>query len=123
MKLNDYKNAAFDNAESHGFHETLNFGNLLMLIVSELGEALEADRHEKWLKPDIKQDYEKQSLSDGDFILWAKNHIVGTVEEEIADSLIRIFDLAGTYNIDLDFIVDLKMRYNKLRPYKHGKKY
>lgn len=44
-------------------------------------------------------------------------------ELELADIIIRVFDLAGHYNIDLDSVVRLKMDYNSQRPYKHGKSY
>jgi hypothetical protein len=43
MILNELRNKAFAYAEKQGFHENINFGEKLMLIVSELSEALEAD--------------------------------------------------------------------------------
>jgi len=49
--------------------------------------------------------------------------IKGTVEEEIADAVIRLVELAATYNIDLDWHVAAKMAYNEKREYRHGKKY
>ena len=53
------------------------------------------------------------------FVMLAKD----TFGDEIADALIRIFDLAGGFGIDLDFHVSQKLRYNATREYKHGKKY
>jgi len=41
---------------------------------------------------------------------------------ELADILIRIFDLAGRLNIDLDQAVAIKMAYNATRPERHGGK-
>ena len=94
--LNELRDEAWANAEAHGFHEEpINFAERLMLVVSELAEALEA--HEL--------------------------HLQGRVEDEIADALIRILDLAGIYKVDLEFHVAAKMQYNEGRPYKHGKKY
>jgi NTP pyrophosphatase (non-canonical NTP hydrolase) len=41
---------------------------------------------------------------------------------ELADILIRVLDLAGRMDIDLDAVVAEKMRYNAGREYLHGKK-
>ena len=37
--------------------------------------------------------------------------------------LSRLIALAQIYSIDLFWYVEQKMRYNKMRPYKNGKKY
>ena len=89
------------NAEQ-GFWECDNFGEKIALIHSELSEALEAHR--------------KNLPSD---------HIVGFpgVAEELADALIRIFDLAGKLQIPLGEALMAKLQYNLSRPYKHGKAY
>lgn len=41
---------------------------------------------------------------------------------ELADVLIRIFDTAGRYGIDLPAAIDMKLKYNQSRPYRHGGK-
>jgi len=117
MSLNELRDEAFAYAEKQGFHENINFGKNLMLVVSELSEALEADRKGKWYDPNglnqtalmPKEEYEV--------------YVRGTVEEEIADAIIRLCDIAGIYQIDLDWHIRAKMEYNKTRPYKHGKDY
>ncbi len=43
--------------------------------------------------------------------------------DKYTDVMIRVMDLANYKGIDLEFHVKAKMRYNSLRPYKHGKKY
>lgn len=68
--------------------------NKLMLIVSEVAEAMEADR--------------KGSKDD------KLPHRSG-VEVELADALIRICDLAGYLRMDLGGAVAEKMAYNKQR--------
>lgn len=40
---------------------------------------------------------------------------------EIADAIIRLADYCGRNGWDLEEAVNLKMQYNKTRPYKHGK--
>ncbi|MDR1216646.1 MAG: hypothetical protein LBK25_08190 [Treponema sp.] len=124
--LNELRDMAFEYAEKQGFHqEPVNFGERLMLIVSELGEALEADRKGKdgWLSEKeenrLKEDKKLYGITPCQY----EQNIRGTVQEELADALIRIFDTAGVYGIDLEFHVAAKMAYNETRPYLHGKKY
>ena len=118
----------FDVAES-------NIGQTLMLIVSEVAEAMEADRKDrsnmlKVFMQDLSfgrvdiSDFEKENEN----CAWIKNRFETTVkdtfEDEIADTIIRLFDLCGGLNIDIEKHIDLKLRYNSLREYKHGgKKY
>lgn len=86
---------AYETAKSKGWHdEPRETGTLLALIHSEVSEALEADRR-------------------GDHENFA---------EELADILIRVFDLCGAKDIDLEKAVIIKMERNKGRSYKHGGK-
>jgi len=118
MTLNELRDEAYTYAKKQGFHEQpTNFGESLMLIVSELSEALEADRKGK--RATVKFPYNDAFIDPKKY----EKHIRGTVEEELADAIIRLCDLAGTYKIDLSWHVMAKMAYNKTRPYKHGKKY
>jgi NTP pyrophosphatase (non-canonical NTP hydrolase) len=43
--------------------------------------------------------------------------------DEMADALIRILDMCGGLDIDIEKHVELKLRYNSLRPKLHGKLY
>ena len=70
------------------------FSNKLALIHSEISEAMEGDR--KSLKDD--------HLTDRDMR-----------EVELADAVIRIFDLAGAYGMDLGGAIAEKMAYNQSR--------
>ena len=117
----------------------------LMLIVSELGEACEADRRNR--RADIKSWSSEapitvQSIAD-DEILYRKpdghlteketaqqmcvrafeKHIKDTFEDEIADAFLRLMDLCGEYDIDIEWHIKSKAAYNQTRPIKHGKKY
>jgi NTP pyrophosphatase (non-canonical NTP hydrolase) len=121
--LNNLRDEVLSYAEEQGFHEKpFNFGESLMLIVSELSEALEADRKgkredERWASE--HKYVPPNAVKKNSY----KKYIKGTVEEEIADAVIRLCDLAGIYKIDLDWPVRAKMAYNNTRPYKHGKHY
>jgi NTP pyrophosphatase (non-canonical NTP hydrolase) len=41
---------------------------------------------------------------------------------ELADVLLRVFDMCEFYNIDLEFALKVKHRHNETRPYRHGGK-
>jgi len=111
-----------NNAIEKGFwNDPREVGTLLMLCVSELAEALEADRKEKKAS---KKTVDEIIGSEGfHFDYTFETEIKDTFEDEIADTVIRIFDLCGGLGIDLEKHIELKMRYNKSREKLHGKKY
>jgi NTP pyrophosphatase (non-canonical NTP hydrolase) len=74
----------------------------LALIHSEVSEALEAYRNQE---PEGKEDGKPVGFGS-----------------ELADILIRVADLAGKLEINLEQIVHDKLEYNALRPHRHGGK-
>lgn len=104
----------FQNNKAKGFwNKELNIGERLMLVTSELGEALEAHRKNRFAD---FSDFEDTPES------FAK-HIKDTFEDELADTIIRLLDLCGGLEIDIEKHINLKLEYNKTRPYLHGKQY
>lgn len=97
-------------------------GQRLALIVSEASEALEANRKEKNCGT-LAETYFKASIGNELFKENFEKKIKDTLEDEVSDILIRVLDFCGAYKINIDFHVKQKLRYNSLRPYKHGKKY
>ena len=115
MEIKDLIIEAHENAVNHGFWEDWDCLNgeiyenctsetqdamgdnaistRLMLIVGEVAEAMEALRK-----------------SDN-----------SNFKEELADIVIRVADLCGGLDIDLETEIRKKMDKNKDRPYKHGK--
>lgn len=77
-----------------GAHIQRNVGELLMLIVSELSEAMEGHR--------------KNLMDD-------KLPHRTMLEVELADAVIRIFDMAGGLELDLGGAVQEKLAYNATR--------
>ena len=73
---------------------TRNDGELLMLMVSEISEAMEAHR--------------KNAMDD------KLPHRKG-LEVELVDCLIRIFDYAGEHKLDLTGAFNEKIKYNLVR--------
>lgn len=92
-----------------GIDPNKNIGELLMLIVSELGEALEAHRKGRFAV------VSKYLYSLDDFIEklggphqvllceYFTTNIKDTFEDEIADVFIRLFDLCGYLGISLTY--------------------
>lgn len=96
MTIHELCKEAFETAKSKGWHdEPREMGTVLMLIVGEVAEAMEADRRREG---------------------WDR------VTEELADVCIRIFDTCGSLNLNLEKAIREKMDYNKTRSYKHGNK-
>lgn len=180
MNLNKLRDKAYQCAVAHGWHdENQSDEHFLCLVISELMEAVEADRKGMHAKRDNFEYYMKQrKRDDGEFMYAFKHDIKDSVEDELADACIRVLDLAGLRGYDLDsfdyegsdtedysdmsftesmfricvyvtdnfyrdepFIllneifafcrdrnIDIfwhikqKMKYNELRPYKHGDK-
>lgn len=110
-------------SKSKGFYdEPVLMSTSLCLIHSEVSEALEADRVGEYCKENVS----KNALTyedDKDFKYYFESNVKDTFEDELADVIIRALDLAGSKGIDIESHVLAKMRYNSLRPAKHGKRY
>ena len=127
--LNQLRDEAYQNASKHGFHDSdrkvseTKFGlhaliaQRLALIHSEISEALEADRKERGAN------LEAFDSSADSFSEKFKAHIKDSFEDELADAVIRILDLCGWMDIDIQRHVELKMQYNSGREKMHGKEY
>ncbi len=129
MNLNDLANEIYQNNKEKGFwpeDKPRNVGELLMLVTSELGEAMEAHRKGKFA--DASEMKRVIALGakweDTDFLKHKfQNDVKDSFEDEISDAIIRLFDMAGGLGIDIDFHVRQKLEYNKTREKLHGKKY
>jgi len=96
-----YSSLCHSIAKEKGFwNKDRNVAEMLMLIVTELGEACEA--HRKNI-----------------FGLESKD----TFEDELADAFIRLFDMCSGLGIDVERQIKWKLDYNSRRPFLHGKLY
>lgn len=93
--INDLVNLCHGLAKDAGWHEKpRETGTCLMLIVSEIAEAMEGHR---------------KGLND-DHLPHRK-----MIEVELADAMIRICDLAGREGLDLGGALVEKLKYNQQR--------
>lgn len=105
IDFNALRDRAYKCACDHGFHDTgLSNEHSLCFVISELMEAVEADRKGK--KPNIEQFNCGISYPKNNFKQVYDFCIKGTVAEEFADSAIRLLDLAGSLDISLKDIYD-----------------
>ena len=189
MDLNELRDKSYQCAVAHGWHEdNLSDEHFLCLVISELMEAVEADRkgkHADTIHFNQEMDYCLRELKvfgenyDKAFVDIFEYYIKDSVEDELSDACIRLLDLAGlrdlqlTYTngfpimkmsfteyiycmcsfitnpdksnvewlnnhisyslgwifswcrakqINIEWFIEQKMKYNELRPYKHGNK-
>lgn len=100
MTLNDYRdqchaaNQKWWTDVHTGFPISRNKGELLMLMVSEIAEAMEGER--------------KDLMDD-------KIPSRKMAEVELVDAIIRIFDYAGGFGYDLQGAFEDKMKFNASR--------
>lgn len=94
MQLNELSKQVTVWRKKKGFKTSWkNMPEKLMLVVTEVSEAMEAYRHE-----------DKANFA-----------------EELSDTFIRLCDICGALEIDIESEIEKKMAYNEKRPFKHGK--
>lgn len=104
-------------AVEHGWHETKQpSSHWLCLVISELMEAVEADR--KGIKSQIVRFNKDMDYLIHEFKLYGERYnkafmdefsryIKDTVEDELADAVIRLLDFAGETGTDIDLMANL----------------
>ena len=181
--LNKLRDRAYKIAKAHGFHEKEQSDETyLMLIITEIAEAVNADRKGHHADIETFEDWiacDHISAHSNRYITAFDKTVKDSVEDELADVAIRLLDFAGArkvrlnskytfriintrntfcencyqicqeitsesysgtgeciqymlkdiiafsklYHINIFKFIDIKMKYNELRPYKNGKKY
>lgn len=115
MDYSSYIKEAFDIAKDHGFHDVeLPVNHFIMLIITEISEMVEADR--KKIRVRFTIDSLENQLRFNDYTMAFESHVKDTLEDEMADACIRIFDLAGTFGWTLS---DKQSEETGYRTYRH----
>lgn len=104
-KTKEFIDRAYKCACEHGFHDKeLSIEHFLMLVITEISEAVEADRknlkakfgkYEKELNK-----YEKLVDYDTRFKCAFEKFVKNSVEDELADVCIRLYDMCGAFDIE-----------------------
>jgi NTP pyrophosphatase (non-canonical NTP hydrolase) len=108
--VSEWCEAAHQNSVDHGWYENGegdNFPTKLALVHSEVSETLEEFRNGKGFN---------------EIYYSAQGTKPEGIPVEMADILIRLFDMAGHWGIDLEEALHIKHEYNKSRPHRHGGK-
>jgi len=121
MNIKETAVAAYRNAKNKGFYDPApSIESRLLLIHSEVSEACEAIRKNHYTpRGDVDS---VLSITDPEtFKKLFEVSVKNSFEDEIADTVIRCLDLCEGMGIDLEAHIAAKMRYNAMRPHKHGK--
>lgn len=113
-KLDSLTTRAFDTACSHGFHDVeRSNAHFMMLVLSEIGEMVEADRKSRRVK--LHGDALDNTLRFNDFVPTFEHLVKDTMEDELADVVIRLLDFCGKRGISIlmgnDGIVDMQDKF------------
>lgn len=109
FSIRDLVDESYNTAFSKGWHDegkNKTFTECIALFHSEISEALEEYRNGRTVQE----------------IYLSENGKPEGVPVELADLLIRVFDTCGELNIPIQKALELKLNYNKSRPYRHGNK-
>jgi len=129
LKIKDFIKEVGENNVAHGFRDRENsFCEFIALIHSEVSEMLEEHREGKY-PTETYYTCKAKTRSDCRTIFPGVNTGCKGCEfakpegipYECADAVIRLFDFADFYKIDLESAIIEKMNFNKTRPHMHGK--
>ena len=105
MTINELKDRAYKIACEHGWYdEEHSLIHHLMLVITELSEAVNADRKKKYAQREMfeRESVTPQANPEEHWCYCYHTFIKDTVEDELADAVIRILSLAGQAKADLD---------------------
>lgn len=113
MNLNELRDKVHANAVEKGFWDKpLSDQHFLMLVITELSEAVEADRKGRRAQSSEfktllhNQEHSEVGLSEqwyeDWYPTWFGQYIKDSIEDELADAFIRLLDLAGARNFNMN---------------------
>lgn len=119
-ELNALRDECYKIACEHGWHdEEHSERHFLCLVITELSEAVEADRKDR--HADLKSFNQSVETDYVPIATAFEGYIKDSVEDELADAAIRILDLAGLQDCDIGEAVTVRLKsaddYILLRAY------
>lgn len=100
MNYNQLTSEAYRVTTAKGYwNSAMSHEHYIALIICEVCEAIEAHRMDKYANT---ADYDELKSAIENIRITYEKTIKGTVEEEFADTMIRIFSFAGHLEIDFD---------------------
>lgn len=131
--LNQLCREAVNTARKHGFYtEKMTLEGMiayLALVSSEVSEAIEAIQRDDTITEReylINHVIKGERIAPSDAKNYFETFFKDTLEDELADIIIRVFSFCGAFKIDLDSAVEKKMAYNKVMGTtndRHGKRF
>lgn len=122
MNINELRNEAYSIAKANGWHEQEHSDeHWLMLIITEIAEAVQADRNNRHADVSKFKEWQGNSLPLSEetrirrFREDFEEYIKNSVEDELADVVIRCFDLAGLRGFDLEKVAPLAESVESLK--------
>lgn len=119
-ELNALRDECYKIACEHGWHdEEHSERHFLCLVITELSEAVEADRKDR--HADLKSFNQSVETDYVPIATAFEGYIKDSVEDELADAALRILDLAGLQDCDIGEAVTVRLKsaddYILLRAY------
>lgn len=115
IKLNDLSRRAYEIAKANGFHDEEHpLEHHLCLIITEIVEMVQADRKKRRIimgAEGLKHIWDLNNSHKMHIRAMYDEFLCGTFEEEIADTIIRICDLAQL--LEATLIIDTDIEYIK----------
>lgn len=89
---------AYNCACAHGFHDkVLSVEHMLMLVLSEIGEAVEADRCGRYGQ---LGEYARWMEANDNFLNNFRTYVKDSLPDELSDVCIRLYDMCGALCIE-----------------------
>lgn len=118
-KRQDMAETAHNMAVEHGFwNRQHSFEHCMMLVITEVSEMVEADRngrhadlnaYRNGIAPESRTRLEWYGVVDNPDLF--RQHVKDTIEDELADIAIRLYDMAG--NLGMVFSKYNEIRYHR----------
>lgn len=114
-RISDLVSNSYRVARQHGFHDDYHSpAHYMMLVLSEIGEMVEADR--KNIRVRFPIDSLENMLRFNDYTMAFDSYVKDTLEDEMADVVIRLCDFCGSLNVlpqMNDVMVDMSDEFAK----------